>query len=160
MTEIAQFFETALRQNRANLLRRAAINTVAKMPADTTLRELLESEAGATIRALTLKDLGEALAEVDPGTIPEFARRRRKRPRIVAVSSARSDSDDAESREARIYREIMEAVRDEPMTIGQLAKKIQVDTIELRGYLAWMKKMGKIASSGRARATRYQIPPH
>ena len=62
MTEIAQLFESALRQNRANLLRKAAINTVAKMPAQTTLHELLSSEAGSSIRELTLVELREALA--------------------------------------------------------------------------------------------------
>ena len=62
MTEIAQLFESALRQNRANLMRKAAINTVAKMPAQTTLHELLSSEAGSSIRELTLVELREALA--------------------------------------------------------------------------------------------------
>ena len=62
-----------------------------------------------------------------------------------------------ESREARLYRQIIEAVGSEPKTIGQLAKVVDVDVVELRGYLAWMKKMGKIDSSGRARATRYHL---
>lgn len=66
MTEIAQLFESALRQNRANLLRKAAINTVAKMPAQTTLHELLTSEAGSSIRELTLSELREALTGFVP----------------------------------------------------------------------------------------------
>ncbi len=45
---------------------------------------------------------------------------------------------------------------DEPLTIGQLSKEIGIAVDELRGYLAWMKKAGKVTSSGRARATRYQ----
>ena len=110
MTEIAQLFESALRQNRANLLRKAAINTVAKMPAQTTLHD------GAI---------------VDQVLSPVIA---------------------------RLYRQIIEACSHEPKTIGQLAKVVEVDVIELRGYLAWMKKMGKIDSSGRARATRYHLP--
>jgi predicted Rossmann fold nucleotide-binding protein DprA/Smf involved in DNA uptake len=142
MTEIAQLFESALRQNRANLLRKAAINTVAKMPAQTTLRELLTSEAGASIRELTLVELREALAGLAPA-----------RPRRVAAGPTTP-----ESREARLYRQIIDAVTSEPKTIGQLAKVVEVDVAELRGYLAWMKKMGKIDSTGRARATRYHLP--
>ena len=45
---------------------------------------------------------------------------------------------------------------DEPLTIGQIAKRVEIDTEELRGYLTWMKKMGKVTATGRARATRYQ----
>ena len=38
----------------------------------------------------------------------------------------------------------------------QLAgKQLDIETIELRGYLTWMKRMGKIGSVGKARATRY-----
>jgi hypothetical protein len=37
-----------------------------------------------------------------------------------------------------------------------MAKRLDVDIEELRGYLTWMKKMGKVTSSGQARATRYQ----
>lgn len=150
MTEIAQLFESALRQNRANLLRKAAINTVAKMPAQTTLRELLTSEAGASIRELTLVELREALAGLAPAK-PSAGRR-------IAVSPVSSGPTTPESREARLYRQIIDAVTSEAKTIGQLAKVVDVDVAELRGYLAWMKKMGKIDSTGRARATRYHLP--
>ena len=150
MTEIAQLFESALRQNRANLLRKAAINTVAKMPAQTTLRELLTSEAGASIRELTLVELREALAGLAPAR-PASGRR-------IAVNGSASGPTTPESREARLYRQIIEAVTSEAKTIGQLAKVVDVDVAELRGYLAWMKKMGKIDSTGRARATRYHLP--
>ena len=150
MTEIAQLFESALRQNRANLLRKAAINTVAKMPAQTTLRELLTSEAGASIRELTLVELREALAALAPAR-PAAGRR-------IAVSPTASGGATPESREARLYRQIIDAVTAEAKTIGQLAKVVDVDVAELRGYLAWMKKMGKIDSTGRARATRYHLP--
>lgn len=151
MTEIAQLFESALRQNRANLLRKAAINTVAKMPAQTTLRELLTSEAGASIRELTLVELREALAGLAPAAKPAAGRR-------IAVSPTSSGPTTPESREARLYRQIIDAVTSEAKTIGQLAKVVDVDVAELRGYLAWMKKMGKIDSTGRARATRYHLP--
>jgi predicted Rossmann fold nucleotide-binding protein DprA/Smf involved in DNA uptake len=150
MTEIAQLFESALRQNRANLLRKAAINTVAKMPAQTTLRELLTSEAGASIRELTLVELREALAALAPA--------RQAAGRRIAVGSTASGPTTPESREARLYRQIIDAVTAEAKTIGQLAKVVDVDVAELRGYLAWMKKMGKIDSTGRARATRYHLP--
>ncbi|MCA9661584.1 MAG: hypothetical protein KC486_24805 [Myxococcales bacterium] len=145
MTEIAQLFESALQQNRASLLRKAALNTVARMPATMTLRELLQSEAGASIRELTIRELAEALGSVVSS----------KRPRRVVAPAAESAAEPEESREARIFRQILEAVTDGPLTIGQLAKHIDVDITELRGYLTWMKKNGRIASSGRARATRY-----
>ncbi len=149
MTEIAQLFESALQQNRASLLRKAALNTVARMPATMTLRELLQSEAGSSIRELTIGELSEALkAVVRP------ARRLRlseKAPVIVAAPNPE------EGREAQVYRQILEAVSEGPLTIGQLAKQVVIDTTELRGYLTWMKKNGRIASSGRARATRYSL---
>ena len=53
MSEIAQLFESALRNNRATLLRQAAIRTIERMPADTTIRELMGSEAAAALRELT-----------------------------------------------------------------------------------------------------------
>lgn len=195
MTEIAQLFESALRQNRANLLRKAAINTVAKMPAQTTLQELLSSEAGASIRELTLLELREALAgfagatggarrapsngaSTTPGNLSAAAASTASNAAAGGFSNFSasnfagtnfsgnnfagnnfSTSNAApESREARLYRQIIEAVGSEPKTIGQLAKVVDVDVVELRGYLAWMKKMGKIDSTGRARATRYHLP--
>lgn len=145
MTEIAQLFESALQQNRASLLRKAALNTVARMPATMTLRELLQSEAGASIRELTISELKEALGSVVST----------KRPRRVVAPAAETAAEPEESREARIFRQILEALADGPLTIGQLAKQIDVDITELRGYVTWMKKNGRIASSGRARATRY-----
>src|SRR5688572_10599491 len=127
MTEIAQLFESALRQNRASLLRKAAMNTVARMPPGTTLRELLESDAGEAIRELTLRDLKSVLHEAG----------------YRGRADARTPSDSAswtESREEKIFRQILAAMTDEPMTIGQLAKRTGLDVEELRGYLTWMKK--------------------
>ncbi|MBK8264562.1 MAG: ArsR family transcriptional regulator [Nannocystis sp.] len=147
MTEIAQLFESALRQNRANLLRKAALNTVSRMPATMTLRELLQSEAGAAIRELTLRELSEALDGVAP------AGGRAAENDLADETAPASD----ESREVRAYRQILEAIEEGPLTIGQLAKQVDIDVEELRGYLNWMKKMGKIGSSGRARATRYFV---
>lgn len=151
MTEIAQLFESALRQNRATLLRKAAINTVARMPATTKLSELLSSEAGASIRQLSISELREALAALVPA--------RAARPAAATTSEGEGAANGAgEAREVQVYKQILTAIEDEPLTIGQLAKRIDCDIAELRGYLAWMKKMGKIDSSGRARATRYHKP--
>lgn len=153
MTEIAQLFESALRQNRATLLRKAAINTVARMPATTKLSELLSSEAGASIRQLSISELREALAALVPA--------RAARPAAAAASTSEGEgaaNGAGEAREVQVYKQILTAIEDEPLTIGQLAKRIDCDIAELRGYLAWMKKMGKIDSTGRARATRYHKP--
>lgn len=151
MTEIAQLFESALRNNRASLLRKAALNTVVRMPPQTTLRELLTSEAADAIRELTLRELREALVE---GGFHATEKQRLRR-RIEVQSS---DSGEwAESREEQIYRRILDAMSDQPLTIGQLGKRVDIDVEELRGYLNWMKKMGKVTSYGRARATRYQV---
>jgi predicted Rossmann fold nucleotide-binding protein DprA/Smf involved in DNA uptake len=153
MTEIAQLFESALRNNRASLLRKAAMNTLAKMPPGTSLRELLDSDAGQAVRELTLRDLGEALEQA--GYRPAAGHSRGASATGTPSRSAQWE----ESREERIFREILAAIEDEPLTIGQLAKCLDVDIEELRGYLAWMKKAGKVLSSGRARATRYQPAP-
>lgn len=152
MTEIAQLFESALRQNRATLLRKAAINTVAKMPASTRLSELLGSEAGASIRQLSLAELREALSGLVAAPVEPV----RVAPAVAAAPAAAPDAP--ESREVVVYKQILTAIEHEPLTIGQLAKRIECDIDELRGYLAWMKKMGKIDSTGRARATRYHLP--
>lgn len=174
MTEIAQLFESALQNNRASLLRKAAMNTVARMPPQTTLRELIESDAGTAIRGLTLRELKQALANAGLGELPEGV----EHPATFQADSGSSGSPNAgangsevrrrrihvtsepsenwtESREERLYKRILDAM-DEPLTIGQLAKRVELDVDELRGYINWMKKMGKVESSGRARATRYQ----
>ena len=168
MTEIAQLFESALRQNRASLLRKAAINTLVRMPPGTTLRELLDSDAGEAVRALTLSDLSSALQQAGyKGTRASSIAAPRSVGTATAVASGGSrrrkvDLDGgtsdtwSETREERIFRQIIGATEHEPLTIGQMAKRLDVDIEELRGYLTWMKKMGKVTSSGKARATRYQ----
>lgn len=156
MTEIAQLFESALRQNQA----KAAMSTVARMPPDTTLRELLDSDAGEAVRSLSLRDLAQALRDAgyrSRGSLQASAAAAASasgpRKRLVAAGNEVWP----ESREERIYRRILDAMAGEPLTIGQLAKRLELDVTELRGYLNWMKKMGKVASSGRARATRYRV---
>lgn len=161
MTEIAQLFESALRQNQA----KAAMSTVARMPPETTLRELLDSDAGEAVRSLSLRDLAQALRDAGyrskgtlrlAGTAPVAAAAPAATPHRRMVASAGNEVW-PESREERIYRRILDAMAGEPLTIGQLAKRLELDVTELRGYLNWMKKMGKVASSGRARATRYRV---
>lgn len=159
MTEIAQLFESALRQNQA----KAAMSTVARMPPETTLRELLDSDAGEAVRALSLRDLAQALRDggyrsrgalrAAPAASAAPAAAAAPRKRLVAAGNEVWP----ESREERIYRRILDAMAGEPLTIGQLAKRLELDVTELRGYLNWMKKMGKVTSSGRARATRYRV---
>lgn len=155
MMEIARLLENALANNREGLLK-AAKKTVAKAPLTTTIRELLASEAGETIRELTIRDLEEALIEAGAGVRPGTEG--------TVVSLARrpakpTTSADSQSREEFMYRRILEVLAETPaLTIGQLAKRIDVDTTELRGYISWMRRVGKVVSTGRARATRYSLP--
>ncbi|MFV8753886.1 hypothetical protein ACNOYE_25355 [Nannocystaceae bacterium ST9] len=151
MLEIARLLENALANNRSGL-RKAAKQTLAKAPLGTTLRELLASEAGEAIRDLTLVDLEEALIAAGAGFSRKSAAAAARR-RKVATSA------DSQSREEFMYRRILEVLSAQgSMTIGQIAKQIDVDTTELRGYLAWMRRVGKVGSSGKARATRYHLP--
>ena len=162
MLEIARLLENALANNRSGL-RKAAKQTLAKAPLTTTIRELLSSEAGEAMRELSLADLEEALISAGAGTGHAGARgnaatgvRGAARP---AAESKPSTSADSQSREEFMYRRILEVLTTNPgLTIGQLAKRMDVDTMELRGYLAWMRRVGKVHSIGRARATRYSLP--
>ena len=158
MLEIAQLLESALANNRSGL-RKAAMHSVSRMAPEMTLRELLDSDPGEAIRELTLIEFGEALL---PMTHP-VDRRRVHSPvadiedgSIVAESDTPSGVD--QSSEERTYRMILNTLAEGPKTIGQLGKAVEIDTAELRGYLSWMKRMGKVVSSGRARATRYTLP--
>ena len=159
MSEIAQLFESALRNNRATLLRQAAMRTLERMPANTTIRELMQSEAAAALRELTLDDLADGLASTATSSTGAGHDRGARRLRIEPGQHAETSLSAVEqgaSREETLYRDILDALSGNPLTIGQLAKQLSLDTDEVRGYLAWMKKMGKVSSSGRARATRYQ----
>lgn len=149
MMEIARLLENALANNRS----KAAKQTLANAPLTTTIRELLASEAGDAIRELTLRDLEEALIEAGAGVA------RGSQPEEPEAKAAPATSADSQSREEYMYRRILEVLADTPgLTIGQLAKRIEVDTTELRGYIAWMRRVGKVSSTGRARATRYSLP--
>jgi hypothetical protein len=151
MLEIARLLENALANNRSGL-RKAAKQTLAKAPLTTTIRELLMSDAGEAIRELSIADLEEALS-IAAGGAPRSEQARPQQP------SKPTTSADSQSREEFMYRRILEVLAVAPgLTIGQLAKRMNVDTIELRGYLAWMRRVGKVHSVGRARATRYSLP--
>jgi hypothetical protein len=154
MLEIARLLENALANNRSGL-RKAAKQTLAKAPLTTTIRELLSSEAGEAMRELSLADLEEALISAGAGSGRPSARSSGG----AAVESKPSTSADSQSREEFMYRRILEVLTTNPgLTIGQLAKRMDVDTMELRGYLSWMRRVGKVHSIGRARATRYSLP--
>jgi hypothetical protein len=155
MLEIARLLENALANNRSGL-RKAAKQTLAHAPLSTTIRELLASEAGDAMRELTLADLEDALLVASGNSASRSAGSSNG-----AAGGARkvvSTSADSQSREEFMYRRILEVLSASPgLTIGQLAKQLDVDTLELRGYLSWMRRVGKIHSTGRARATRYTI---
>lgn len=157
MLEIARLLENALANNRSGL-RKAAKQTLAKAPLGTTIRELLASEAGEAIRDLTLTDLEEALIEAGAG----YSRKPTRSSSAAAAAARRrrvATSADSQSREEYMYRRILEVLSSHgSLTIGQIAKQIDVDTTELRGYLSWMRRVGKVGSSGKARATRYHLP--
>jgi len=161
MLDIARLLDNALANNRMGL-RKAAKQTLAKAPLSTTVRELLASEAGDAIRELTISDLEEALIAAGGGT--KAGGKAQAAAKVAAsagaaAAAAPATSADSQSREEFMYRRILEVLTSEPgLTIGQLAKRIDVDTTELRGYLSWMRRVGKISSVGRARATRYSLP--
>jgi hypothetical protein len=159
MLEIARLLENALANNRSGL-RKAAKQTLAKAPLTTTIRELLSSEAGEAMRELSLTDLEEALISAGAGSgHPGGARSTAGSSGRASVEAKPSTSADSQSREEFMYRRILEVLTTNPgLTIGQLAKRMDVDTDELRGYLSWMRRVGKVHSIGRARATRYSLP--
>ncbi|PRQ03711.1 hypothetical protein ENSA5_13330 [Enhygromyxa salina] len=158
MLEIARLLENALANNRSGL-RKAAKQTLAKAPLTTTVRELLASEAGDAMRELTLTDLEEALIAAGAGAKVGANGAGGVGAGVRRIAPKPATSADSQSREEFMYRRILEVLSDTPaLTIGQLAKRIEVDTTELRGYLSWMRRVGKVSSTGRARATRYSLP--
>lgn len=152
MPEIAQLIESALANSPSQLLRRAAKHTVASMPGDTRLQELLDSDAGTAIRSLTLAEVRDALRE--SGIEPEAPSAASLAPSPEPAARRRVVSRE-ESPEAVIFRNILDAVAAGPLTITQLAKVVDLEPTELRPYLDWMKSAGKLTATGRARATRY-----
>ena len=161
MIDLTQLIETKLAASESNL-HRAAVRMVTKTKPETRIKELLDSEAGPALRCLTLVDLASALSElVGRPARSRFTDRPRSVPKssksdnssVTSISPVQTSASDQE----RLYRAILDALTAGPLTIGQLSRNIQVDIIELRGYLAWMHRMGKVSRSGRARATRYAL---
>ena len=109
-----------------------------------TIGELLASEAGPMVRALNLAEITEALGN-----------KMSSRPVRVEMD----ESADEDSVEVAMFVAILQAVAEEPRTIGQLSKDLNIDLDELRGYLSWMKDVGKVTTTGRARGTRYHLAP-
>jgi predicted Rossmann fold nucleotide-binding protein DprA/Smf involved in DNA uptake len=142
MLEIGKFFESALRDQSAEL-KKVALRELSKMGSDATLSELLASDLGQGVRHLSLRDLYETFAEVEVSTSSSEVLEPRRNP-------AASDQE-------RIYLEILSHLGDGPQTIGQLAKSMDLEAAELRAYLDWMRSMGKVSTTGRARATRYHL---
>src|SRR5690606_23945286 len=122
---------------------------------------LLGSEAGQMIRQLSLRDLMECVSELELETsladdddfLSDFE------SDATELDKERAETGEAtrESEQARMFREIVDALAQGPATIGQLAKDLAIDGDELRGYLDWMRSVGKVFTTGRARATRYNL---
>lgn len=153
MVEIGQFFESALRSQREEL-KQAALEAVARMGGASTVAELLASDAGQGIRQLTLRDLRDAL--------PDLEAEARVQAQPESFEQEVANDDGSASDAERIYLEILELLQAGPLTIGQISKQLEfeVDGTELRAYLAWMRQMGKVQTSGRARAMRYHLPDY
>ena len=142
MSQIAKLFESALQNTQTQRLREAAQRTLEQMPASTTLGDLLASEAGPMVRSLNLDEIAEALGK-----------KLASRPVTVEVDASAGES----SPEGDLFVKILQAVAAEPRTIGQLSKDLDLEVDELRGYLNWMKEVGKVTTTGRARGTRYHL---
>jgi hypothetical protein len=143
MLEIGKYFESALRDQSAEL-KKVALNELSQMGPSATLADLMASDLGQGIRHLSLRDVFNTFAD---GPAP--------------AADAEVESDDSRreggSDQERIYLDILHHLGDGPQTIGQLAKTMEVETAELRAYLDWMRSMGKVSTTGRARATRYHL---
>lgn len=156
MVEIGQFFESALRSQSAEL-KKAAMQAVANMGGSATIRDLLGSEAGQMIRQLSLRDLRDSLSELELESSLEEDDMLSDLEAEATELAADDPDGTRESEQARMFREIVDALGHGPATIGQLSKDLDIDSDELRGYLDWMRSVGKVFTTGRARATRYNL---
>lgn len=143
MSNLAEMFEAALRKNQSKFSRETVVAALRASSPATTLSELGKDEDVAeALRALTLRDFGQLLAEHLPK--PEGRRR--------LVESA----DVQATREAAIYLAILGATQSEALSIGELAERTDIPADELRQYIDWMIGVGKLEKHGRARGTRYR----
>lgn len=147
MDDLSRLIESALEENHATL-RKAAMGTIASMGADASLGDLLKSEAAMTIRSLSIRELAEALQE---------ARNQPRRRRVVASAGSAQTSQSGAKDHSDIFGSISQLLAAGPQTIGQLGRELGLETPDLRSYLQWMLKDGRLTRSGKARATRYHL---
>lgn len=155
MDDLSRLIESALEENHATL-RKAAMGTIASMGPDANVRDLLNSEAAMTIRSLSLSELAQALHEA------RAPRRRRRvgsptlRPAGVGTSITTTVKAKAPQGD-EVFERISSVLGQGPQTIGQIGRELGLETPELRTYLQWMIKDGRLTRSGKARATRYHL---
>lgn len=155
MDDLSRLIESALEENHATL-RKAAMGTVASMGPSASVRDLLQSDAAMGIRSLSIRELAQALDE---------ARQPRRRRRIAApVTSSPASSGGASasrggdaSERGDVFERIASVLASGPQTIGQLGRELDMETPDLRTFLQWMLKDGRLTRSGKARATRYHL---
>lgn len=158
MVDLSSLIGSVLDENEATL-RRAAKQTIASMRPEAKFSELLESDAAATIRSLSLRELADALRPLvnEPSASPGKSSATQGSAKAQTASSTSESEASTQDRNAELFRDILEILVAGPLTIGQLARRLDLETAELRGYLQWMIQEGKITRSGKARATRYQL---
>jgi hypothetical protein len=168
MVEVSHLIESAFRESQGSL-RRAAIRTIAGTSPQTTLRELLDSDAGTAIRSLSLKEFMQALSELRERALPDLVLASSgdlgtksgvqaggpasPTRRVIATDSQANVSD-----QERAYRGILAALEGGQKSISEISSRTGVDILKLRQYLRWMEDNGKVARDGRARGTRYYLP--
>ena len=149
MVEISQLIESALGESQASL-RKAALRTLSKMSPELTLREMLESEVGPTLKTATLADFRDAVAHWQNER--SDAETKRSNRRVIGDKSGGSADPEA------VYLSILECLQVEPQSVAHLAVSLGLEIDELRGYLDWMQQVGKVVRTGKGRGTRYQLP--
>lgn len=159
MVEVSHMIESAFRESQASL-RKAAARTISRMNPQTTLRELLDSEAGTAVRSLSLREFMQALSELSGREVPSVSSNTVKTA-LAATPTRRvvtADRSSSVSEQERVYRGILSALETGSRSISELASEVDVEQLKLRQYLRWMEENGKIGRTGKARGTRYHLP--
>ena len=157
MVEVSHMIESAFRESQASL-RKAAARTITRMNPQTTLRELLESEAGSAVRSLSLREFIQALSELAGLPAAGSSSARAATATTPTRRVVTNDRNSAVSEPERVYRAIVAALEIGSQSISELAAEVDVEHIKLRQYLRWMEENGKVARTGKARGTRYHLP--
>lgn len=147
MDDLSRLIESALEENHATL-RKAAMGTIASMGPKARVGDLLKSDAAMTIRSLSLRELAQALKDAKE---PRSSRRR------IAGLAAKPQQKTPEQDRGDVFEGIVSVLRQGPQTIGQIGRELGLETPDLRTYLQWMLKDGRLTRSGKARATRYHL---